>query len=185
LSENGQPKQAGEARERVKNHRSLVAIGRTRSTYDDTQGRRARHAAAWPAYARRVPRGPLHHQQQPVATHMVVLVRRALDLAAIGGLSPAKVLAVSEFVATPSSLSRNEEPNRSVGGGGCSIGPGMPCYRWDRQMPSAPIRRPPPSAERSVPVRDRPRPAWSCPALQAREILPPRLLPSGSLVFVF
>jgi hypothetical protein len=54
-------------------------------------------------------------RQQPVATHMVVLVRRALDLAAIGGLSPAKVLSVSEFVATPSSLSRNEEPNRSVG----------------------------------------------------------------------
>ena len=34
----------------------LLIIGR--STYDDTHGRRARHAAAWPAYARRAPRGP-------------------------------------------------------------------------------------------------------------------------------
>jgi hypothetical protein len=93
------------------------------------------------------------------------------------GLSPAKVLSVSEFVASPSSLSRNEEPNRSVGrwwrrwlldrswDAMLSIGSDgiARCHR-----PQSGGRRRAPSAERSVPVRDRPRPAWSCLALPCR-----------------
>jgi hypothetical protein len=113
-------------------------------------------------------------RQQPVATHMVVLVRRALDLAAIGGLSPAKVLSVSEFVATPSSLSRNEEPNRSVGRW-------LLDRSWDAMLSMGSADAIGPNQEAAAERRA----LCSCPALQAREILPPRLLPSGSLVFVF
>ena len=45
---------------------------------------------------------------------------------------------VSEFVATPS-LYKSEESNRSLQR--CDA---IDRIRWDRQMPSAPIRRPPP-----------------------------------------
>ena len=180
---------AGECRGAVRNCRpSLVAIGYYRSlgvrtTYDDTHGRRALHAAAWPAYARRAPRGPHHGTTTPATggdTHGRVLLVLVPARARSCCLSPA--IECRSCCYSHSTLQKRSR-NRT----------GMPCYGSDLmgspEMPSAPIRRPR-LPRRSALCGERPVPVSAIehdqrgPALlQAREILPPQLLVRWSLSF--
>jgi len=138
-------------------------------------------AAAWPAYARRAPRGPHHGTTTPATggdTHGRVLLVLVPARARSCCLSPA--IECRSCCYSHSTLQKRSR-NRT----------GMPCYGSDLmgspEMPSAPIRRPRAEAIRAVRrapcscVRDRARPAWSCPAAGPGDSAAPA---SGSLVFV-